>query len=301
MFRLSGITVHYDERLALDGIDLEIPCGKVCVVMGPNGAGKTTLMRVLGGTLVPSSGEMDWPAHGGRVRAAVVGQTVALYPFLTIRENCLASGRMEGLRGHALAAMAETAMQRTLCDDLADRLAGRLSGGYQRRAAIAAALMVDAPLLILDEPTTGLDRTASAAVVEVIERLRKTGRTIVLSTHDFDLADAVADEAVFLRGGTLAAAGSPQRLRAVALPRGARVELVLAAQPTASQAAALIGLEAVRRGTDAYDVLAVEGSKGLLDFVQRLHEANIAVREMHVREHGTAMLFAHICLEEGVA
>ena len=288
--------MRFAERTALEGITFDIPGGGICVIVGPNGAGKTTLLRLLAGSRHPTSGTITWGAHG-RARTALVAQAVALYPFMTLRENCLASGRMEGLRGAALAARADDAMALTLCCDMRDQLAGRLSGGFQRRAAIAAALMGDAPLMILDEPTTGLDAEATQAIGTIVRGLSRSGKTVVLTTHDFELADDTADLTVFLKRGRLVAAASPKSLCDDLFAGKKHVELTLAEEPTAAQTACLAAMEATRLAPRRYGIFSDADAHGSLAALPALRDAGLAMREMRVREPGTAMLFERFCLE----
>ncbi len=263
---LHDVGVRYGDRPALRDISVALSTDSVCVVAGPNGAGKTTLVRLLAGALAPSSGHVTWPGSERRARIALVAQSVALYPFLTLHENCLASGRMEGLRGAALADRARAVIEQTRCSPMRDTLAGRLSGGYQRRAAIAAALMADAPLLVLDEPTTGLDADATEAVVATVLDLRRAGKSIVITTHDFAFSDATADLALFLREGTLVAAGPPRRLCAELFGARKAIDVTLAAEPGARQADTLRAMALERLGARRYGGLSdTDAHGGLAD------------------------------------
>ena len=299
---LRNVGVRYGGRAALREISFAVLPSSICVVVGPNGAGKTTLVRLLAGALTPSSGTIAWPRigaraprAGGRARIALVAQSVALYPFLTLYENCLASGRMEGLRGAVLVARARTVIEQTRCAAVRDQLAGRLSGGFQRRAAIAAALMGDAPLVVLDEPTTGLDAEATEAIVAVVRALKDAGKAVVITTHDFAFSDATADVALFLRAGALAAAGTPQQLRATLFGARKYVDFSLTDDPGPRQAAILGTMAAERLAARRYGLFGEPDEHGGLAVLQGLHAAGIAVRELRVREPGIAMLFERYC------
>ena len=292
---LRDVWVRYGGHPALRNVSFAFPARSICVVSGPNGAGKTTLVRLLAGAVAPSSGHVAWPGSDGRPRIALVAQAVALYPFLTLHENCLASGRMEGLRGATLVARARTAIEQTRCWDMRENLAGRLSGGFQRRAAIAAALMGDAPLLVLDEPTAGLDAEATEAIIAIVRDLRNAGKTVVITTHDFAFADATADVALFLREGTLAAAGAPKRLCEDLYGAKKYVDFRLAADPGPRQAAILGAVPVERLSARHYGVFSETDRHGGLAILQDLHEAGIVVRELRVRAPGMATLFERFC------
>ena len=297
LLSLGDVGVRFGSRSALRDVTFELPVGVVAAVVGPNGSGKTTLLRILAGAIVPSSGHVVWPEAARRRSVAFVAQTVALYPFLTVRENCLAAGRMEGARGPALAARAEAALERTLCKGMEHQLAGRLSGGYARRAAIAAALMGDAPLVILDEPTTGLDAEGTEAIVAIVRGLRSAGKTVVTTTHDFAFADATADIALFLRDGRMRAAGSPQRLCRQMFPAKAHLEVTLAAPLDATQVRLLEAMGATRRTADGWSLFSDLDAHACPTAVRCLHEAGIALRETRFRQPGTAVLFERFCLD----
>ena len=295
---LQDVAVRFGDRAALADLTLDLPAGGISVIVGPNGAGKTTLLRLFAGALEPNSGQMTWPSTTSRVRTALVAQAVALYPFLTLRENCLAAGRMDGVRGAALAAKAEMAIRCTNCAGMENELAGHLSGGYQRRAAIAAALMGDAPLVILDEPTTGLDAASTEAIVAVLQGLRQAGKTIVLTTHDFALADATADLALFLRKGRLRAAGSPTHLCGRLFSGKKHIEVSLTQEPTPSQAELLVTMAGSRLATRRYGLFSELDANGCPSAIQKLHESGIVARDMRIREPGVATLFQRFCLDE---
>ncbi len=299
LLSLQDVGVRFGSRTALAGISFELPVGTVAAVVGPNGSGKTTLLRLLAGAIVPSSGHLVWPRAARRQRVAFVAQTVALYPFLTLRENCVAAGRMEGARGTVLAARVEAALERTLCKSVEHQLAGRLSGGYARRAAIAAALMGDAPLVILDEPTTGLDAEGTEAIVAIVRGLRSAGQTVVTTTHDFAFADAIVDLALFLRDGSLMAASSPRRLCRQLFPAKTHVEITLAVPPEAVQVRLLETMGANRRSAESWSLFSDLDAQGSPTIIRRLHEAGIALRETRSRQPGVAVLFERFCLDRG--
>lgn len=297
------VTVAFGDRSVLAGITFDLPAGTITVIVGPNGAGKTTLLRVLAGVIPPSRGQVlrgqALRSRPTRDRVAFVAQAASLYPFLTLRENCLAAGRMEGLRAEALAQRADAAIARTLCTGMERQLAARLSGGYQRRAAIAAALMGDAPVLLLDEPTTGLDSESAQAIVDILLGLRAAGTTVVVSTHDFAFADAVGDGAIFLKKGTLQASGSPHAMCRDLLGAKKHVVLVLADPPDAAQEGVLATLSAVRVG-GGYSLFSDVDAKGSPSVLGPLCEAGVALRECRIREPGVAVLFETFCLGRDV-
>ena len=296
---LEDIGVRFGGRAALENVTFALPAGGISAILGANGAGKTTLLRVLAGTLEPDSGRIAWPGTGAKTRVALVAQSVALYPHLTIRENCLVAGRMEGLRGAELKARADKAIEDTLCGGMERKSAGQLSGGFQRRAAIAAALMGDAPLVILDEPTAGFDTEARDAIVTILRSLASAGKTVVFTTHDFALADTLADFGLFLRAGRMQAAGSPRRLCRQHFAARKHVECTLTCTPDGTQNEVLQSLEAVRHTAERFSLFSEVDASGCPTVLRPLHEAGIVLREMRMRDAGAGALFERFCQDRG--
>jgi ABC-2 type transport system ATP-binding protein len=198
----------------LRGIDLDVARGEIFAFLGPNGAGKTTAISVLEGYLERDAGEVEVlgedPASVGRDwrgRVGFVLQECRMEPLLTVRETLeMYAGYYEHPRD-----VAETIELIGLTDKADDRT-GRLSGGQQRRLDVAVALIGDAELLFLDEPTTGFDPSARRAAWQVIEGLRDLGKTVMLTTHYMDEAQALADRVAVIASGRIIAAGTPDDL-----------------------------------------------------------------------------------------
>jgi len=221
-----GVTFRYPEsnRPAVDGVTVEIPAGTCTAVLGPNGSGKSTLLRLLLGTLRPSAGsvELDGRAVGdwGREEIAravgVVPQgEEAAFP-MTVREM-VAMGRYPHLgpwrrEGDADRRAVERAMRR--CDVLAfaHRPISTLSGGERQRARVARALAQEPRALALDEPTAALDISHEMAIFELLRDLGRAGTTVLLVTHNLNLAARYADRLVLLDRGRIAAAGAPEEV-----------------------------------------------------------------------------------------
>jgi ABC-2 type transport system ATP-binding protein len=211
---VSGLRKSYGELEALRGIDLDVERGEIFAFLGPNGAGKTTAISVLEGYLERDAGEVEVlgedPATAGRDwrgRVGFVLQECRMEPLLTVRETLeMYAGYYEHPRD-----VAETIELIGLTDKADDRT-GRLSGGQQRRLDVAVALIGDAELLFLDEPTTGFDPSARRAAWQVIEGLRDLGKTVMLTTHYMDEAQALADRVAVIASGRIIAAGTPDDL-----------------------------------------------------------------------------------------
>lgn len=218
---VSSLKHRYRDREALRGIDFEVGPGEIFGVLGPNGGGKTTLFGIVSTLLHPSSGSVhvfgdDVVRAPERVRRrlGVIFQSPALDVRLTVRENLRHHGYLYGLHGRGLAERMAAALEQVRLQDRSDDLVGILSGGLRRRAELAKALLHAPDLLVLDEPSTGLDPGARREVWEHLEALRRShGTTILLTTHLMDEA-ARCDRVAILDEGGLVALGEPDTLTA---------------------------------------------------------------------------------------
>lgn len=212
---IESLAFSFRDTTVLREINLSVGAGRVLALLGPNGAGKSTLIRCICGRLNADAGTVRVGGRdpgtdaGARADIGLVPQQVALYPHLTVRENLAAFARLAGVaRGDA-----DEAVRRTLevCDleSVAERPAGRLSGGWQRRANIGCALAHLPSLLVLDEPTVGIDPPARRGIERLLQRLGRTGIAILMTSHDLSQLEGLADEVAFLSAGRIAATGTP--------------------------------------------------------------------------------------------
>jgi len=200
-------------RQVLQDVSFAAAPGEIIALLGPNGAGKTTLMRAIAGRLKLDSGTVDlcgqdpYLEPSARGKLGIVPQTIALYPSLTGRQNLDIFARLAGLRGPAIKAAIAEALQRAQLVDRADEPLGSLSGGMQRRLNIVTGTLQKPLLLLLDEPTVGVDLDARQTIHALLQDLRNDGMAILVSTHDFEQASAIADRVAFMAGGKLLADG----------------------------------------------------------------------------------------------
>jgi ABC-2 type transport system ATP-binding protein len=206
-------------RRALDGVSFEIPTGEIFGFLGPNGGGKTTLFRILstlarpqGGSVRVFGADLATEAAAVRRRLGVVFQNPSLDIQLTVRENLLHQGHLYGLSGRTLAERIGTALERFGLSDRQAQRALELSGGLRRRVEIAKSLLHGPQLLLLDEPSTGLDPGARRDLWSTLESLRREGVTILLTTHFMEEGDR-CDRLALIDRGTLVGEGSPADLK----------------------------------------------------------------------------------------
>ena len=209
----AGITRHFGRRRALARVTLSCRAGEIVALLGPNGAGKSTLLAVLSTLLRPTSGDVR---YGGRTarelgdalrgHIGVLGHDLFLYPDLTARENLEFFGRLHGVTD--LAARVTAALESARLSARAGDRASSFSRGLRQRLALERSLLHRPRLVLLDEPFTGLDDASTEILTARLRRLREDGAIVVMATHEFDTAEAVADRAVCLLEGKLRAIDS---------------------------------------------------------------------------------------------
>ncbi len=202
---LSGVEVRRGGRPILTVGDLSLPAGRTVALIGPNGAGKTTLLKLLHGLIDADAGRVVWA--GGREPARAILLQAPVLLRRSVRDNVNFILKRRGLSGQPLKDAADNLLARANLADREDARARVLSGGQQRRLALAQALAREPDMLLLDEPTAGLDPTAAVAVERMIREAAAEGRSIVLSSHDIAQVRRLADVAVFLNRGVFENAG----------------------------------------------------------------------------------------------
>jgi len=219
MITARALTKAYGEFSAVDGIDLDVEPGESFGVLGPNGAGKSTTMRMIGATLLRTSGElqilgMDPSADGPQLRAhlGVVPQLDNHDPELTVAENLYVYGRYFGLPRSYLRPKVDELLEFAQLVDKRSVKVETLSGGMKRRLTIARGLVNDPQILMLDEPTTGLDPQARHILWDRLFRLKEDGSTLVITTHYMDEAEQLCDRLVVMDRGRIVAEGAPAAL-----------------------------------------------------------------------------------------
>ncbi len=214
-----GLVKRFGELVAVDGVDFDVQRGEAFGFLGPNGAGKTSTMRMIGCVSPQSGGTLsilglDPVTNGAEIRArlGVVPQEDTLDMDLTVRENIIIYGRYFGLPRSALGRRADELIDFVQLSERANDKVEPLSGGMKRRLTIARSLVNDPEVLLLDEPTTGLDPQARHTVWDRLFRLKQRGVTLILTTHYMDEAEQLCDRLVVMDKGKIAAEGSPQEL-----------------------------------------------------------------------------------------
>lgn len=231
--RVRDVAKCYGRTNALESASFDLRKGERLALLGPNGAGKTTLVRCICGRAVPDSGEIEMfgqllPPSGGRQRLGFVPQEIALYLDLTARENLEAFGRFNGLRGSELRNAVEWALGWTGLADRASDLVKTFSGGMKRRINIACGVLHRPLVLLLDEPTVGVDPQSRDRIFSMLEELWSQGTSILLTTHQLDEAEQQCDRIVIIDHGRAIAEGTLAQLIASTVGVNRRVTFKLA-------------------------------------------------------------------------
>jgi lipooligosaccharide transport system ATP-binding protein len=219
LIRARGLTKVFGARTAVAAIDFDVRDGEFFGFLGPNGAGKTTTMRMIAGVSPRTSGTLeifgqDPDLHGSEIRGriGVVHQQETLDMELSVRENLLVFGRFFGMDRPSIATRADELLELFQLSDRAKDQVEPLSGGMKRRLSIARSLIASPRVLMLDEPTTGLDPQARHLLWDALQRLKRGGTTIVLTTHYMDEAEQLCDRLVVMDQAKIVAEGSPRQL-----------------------------------------------------------------------------------------
>jgi len=212
--RLAGLRKSFGEVIAVDGLDLQVARGECFGLLGPNGAGKTTTIEICEGLTTPDAGTvtllgMDWQHHANELRHRIgIQLQETQFPDKLTVEELLQLFRSFFVRGIP----ADEAIRISQLDEKRKARVGTLSGGQKQRLAMACALVGDPELLFLDEPTTGLDPQARRHLWDLVDDLKRAGRTIILTTHYMDEAERLCDRVAIMDHGRIIALGTPQQL-----------------------------------------------------------------------------------------
>ncbi|QDO87582.1 ATP-binding cassette domain-containing protein [Ornithinimicrobium ciconiae] len=293
IIQARGLVKRYGEVTALDGLDLTVPEGTVLGLLGPNGAGKTTAVRILTTLLRADEGhatvagvDVAKDPQGVRSRIGLSGQYAAVDEYLTGFENLDMVGRLYGLGRARSRERARELLERFSLSDAGDRPSKTYSGGMRRRLDLAAALVAAPPVLVLDEPTTGLDVRARQEMWDVIRELVSSGSTLLLTTQYLEEADLLADDIIVIDHGRAIAHGTADELKSQV--GGERVELVVADDGDARAAFAALATVAtseVQRsaGGKRLSARVDTGQRALAQVLHRLEEAGVEVLDIGLR------------------
>lgn len=294
--RIDALVKHFGQVTAVDGITLELRSGECLGLLGPNGAGKSTLIRSIVGRLIPDGGAIfvfGSPADTMTARNALgwIPQELALYPRLTCRENLQAFGRYHGLRGAALAQSVEGCLGWATLTDRSTELVKNLSGGMKRRLNMAAGLIHHPRLVLMDEPTVGVDPQSRNHIFEMIEKLRDEGMSIIYTTHYMEEAERLCDRIAIVDHGKVIAQGTQVELVQSAF--GSRSQ-VLARFAGANERVAAWVAERGGHGVDGVAEFTVEHPAEIATLLTASSAAGFELVDVSLRRPNLESVFLHL-------
>jgi len=288
--------------IALDGIDLDVAPGQIFGLLGPNGAGKSTTVGILTTRVRPTSGTAWIGPHdvwrdqtAAKRLIGVVAQRPNLDFSLTAREILLFHGAYFGLNSQERSERAKVLLERFKLTDRADQLVRGFSGGMMQRVSLARAMMHDPQVLFLDEPGAGLDPQTRLLLWEIIRDYNQKGRTVLLTTHNMEEADALCQQLAIIDHGKIIAAGSPRELKA-SIPGGFLLRLRFAERPDSliDGLGRLSGVTEVRpSGDTGVDVYAGRGGSLIPEVVNTAAGCGVELSDVHISEPSLENLFLH--------
>jgi lipooligosaccharide transport system ATP-binding protein len=298
LVRARGLTKRFGDFTAVDGINFDLFRGEAFGFLGPNGAGKSSTMRMLGCVSPPTEGELtilggDPVRDGAAIRAnlGVIPQEDTLDNELTVRENLLVYGRYFGLPRKLINERTDKLLDFVQLTERAGDQVDPLSGGMKRRLTIARSLINDPGILILDEPTTGLDPQARHVVWDRLFSLKQRGVTLILTTHYMDEAEQLCDRLVVMDHGKIAAEGTPRDLISrYSTPEVLELRFAPGAQEDAAEKVKSLSPERMEVTADRLLLYADDGD----EFLARVREAGIAPLTELVRRSTLEDVFLHL-------
>ena len=289
-----GLVKRYGAKIALGGIDVEVPTGTVTAVLGPNGAGKTTAVRILTtladadeGTATVAGHDVAQAPTEVRRRIGLAAQDATVDPLLTGRENLVMIGELHQIKRADAKRRAEELLEQFDLADAADRVTSGYSGGMRRRLDLAATLVARPQVLFLDEPTTGLDPRARNELWALLDTLVGSGTTVLLTTQYLEEADRLADDIVVIDHGKIIARGDSRSLKRQV--GGDNVGVTVTDPATLDQVAGLLttctGAEPViDRPMRTVTAPTNDGVAGLAAVANALTDARVAVEDLSLRQ-----------------
>jgi ABC-2 type transport system ATP-binding protein len=302
LLRCDGLVRRFGERTAVDGVSFHISAGETYGLLGPNGAGKTTTISMIAGILRPDAGRVELDgrridAHDPEAKRSLglVPQEIALFDDLSAEENLRFFGSLQGLRGADLRSRIAATLELVGLSDRAKDRVGEFSGGMQRRANIAVGLLHRPRLLVLDEPTAGVDPQSRNQILESIEQLGAEGMAVLYTTHYMEEAERLCDRVGIIDRGRIVAEGTRRELVAQI---GEHDRLVVRAEgPLDAFAASVRGLHGVHEvhiGSGSVDVVVDDAASTLAAVVGAATHDDVVVSGIEVREPNLEAVFLHL-------
>ena len=300
---VQGLVKKFDDLVAVDHVDFEIREGEIFGLLGPNGAGKTTTISIISGLIDATEGDVVVDGNSvskkpGAVKRVlgVVPQEVALYPTLTARENLAFWGRMYGMGGKELSLAVEEALELAGLADRAKERIEKYSGGMKRRINIAAGILHKPKILLMDEPTVGIDPQSRNHILEQVKELNAAGMTVLYTSHYMEEVEFLCDRVGIMDHGKVIALGDLEELQK--LVGDADIIAIELDEPLSDEALesirALGGVSKVETTDSAIQALSADGGAALPGIVSTLNMAGAHVRGIEVTEPNLESVFLHL-------
>jgi ABC-2 type transport system ATP-binding protein len=300
LLEVRDLRKRYAAHVALDGVSFTIAAGEMFGLLGPNGAGKTTLMSILAGLREPTSGEVRLNGQSltrGRKDLrhliGIVPQDLAIYNELTARENLRFFGQLYGLGGRALDERVDGVLAAVALGDRADERAGTFSGGMKRRLNLGAALVHGPALLLLDEPTTGVDPQSRNHIFEEVRRLNNAGLTILYTSHYMEEVQALCPRVGIIDHGRLIACDTLASLLRQ-LPGVLRLHVASMPEAVRRRLESLPGLRAARDESGMIELACADVKQALVEVMPLLGEEGVALTGIETEEPNLERVFLHL-------
>lgn len=302
MIEVRGLRKSFGSLVAVDGLSFKVGEGEVFGLLGPNGAGKTTTINMICGVLRPDAGQVRLAGRdvwadplAAKRQLGVVPQEVALYEDLTARDNLSFWGSLYGLGGRELKSRIDESLARVGLTERADSRVSTFSGGMKRRLNLCMGLLPRPRVLLLDEPTVGIDPQARLSILEVVREVAGAGTTVLYTTHYMDEAEELCDRIAIVDHGRILTVGTLDELQRLA-GEGEVIRLTgdFAGAAVRERLAAVPGVRVLNLGDDAA-VLAVEpGGGGLLEVLPRLLTDELGVVDVSVQRPSLQSVFIRL-------
>lgn len=293
LIRIDNAHVAYGDSPALTGLSFDLFAGELLGLLGPNGAGKTTIINCIAGRQKLSRGQIQI-AHEGWLSdfLGIVPQEVAVYPDLTVLQNLSVFGRLHGIRGGMLKQRIAQALSWAALESRSHLLVNTLSGGMQRRLNIACSVLHQPKILLLDEPTVGIDPQSRERIYTMLDSLLELGTAILLTTHQLDEAQSRCDRMAIIDGGRIIESGTFEEL----LERTIGTSQQLSLRFTEPQSRVPLPLQLSENGFDAAGF--IEGSSHLPRLINYFNMNRVSIATITMREPTLQHLFLHLTGKE---
>ncbi len=311
MIEVIEISRNFGRFQAVSNVSFQVQKSEVLGFLGPNGAGKSTTMKMLTGYLQPSSGDALICGHSvtkqslkARAKIGYLPESAPSYGEMQVEEFLRFAGKVRGLTGEKLNSQIEKVLEDTSLQTVRKQLIETLSKGYRQRTCLAQSLLHDPPVLLLDEPTDGLDPNQKYEVRKLISQL-KEDRTILVSTHILEEVEAICTRAIILSEGKIVGDGTPEELLSKSVYHNA-INLKISVKPDQNVQRILLGIPSVERveiqssnhQTLSFVVLAKQGQPILEEVKERLDQQNVKIVEMYVEKGRLDEVFRQMTIVE---